>query len=79
MSRTDTATILARRFRAKRASITGAARVIPEAAANGRLHIMWPRDDRSVWGLKRLLPAWFVSRVAQLRDRQLARATALPG
>jgi len=53
---------------------TEAARTILAAAAAGDLHVVWPREYRLVWRLKRLFPGWFVSRVARLRERQLARA-----
>lgn len=53
---------------------TEAARTILAAAAAGDLHVVWPREYRLVWRLKRLSPGWFVSRVARLRERQLARA-----
>jgi len=52
---------------------TGAARAILGAAADGRLHIVWPDKYRLAWRLKRLFPAWFVKRVARLSDRQLPR------
>ena len=56
-----------------------AARAILAAAARGDLHIVWPREYRLAWRLKRLFPGWFVRRVAQLRGRQLARANPPPG
>ena len=71
MGETQGVTILSRRFPAKRAILT--------AAARGDLHIVWPREYRLVWRLKRLFPSWFVRRVAQLRRRQLARANPPPG
>lgn len=46
-----------------------AARAILAAAAGGRLHIVWPDKYRLAWRLKRLFPAWFVRRVARMRDR----------
>jgi NAD(P)-dependent dehydrogenase (short-subunit alcohol dehydrogenase family) len=58
---------------------SAAARAILTAAARGDLHIVWPREYRLVWRLKRLFPRWFVRRVAQLRERQLARANPPPG
>jgi short-subunit dehydrogenase len=58
---------------------TEAARAILAAAARGDLHIVWPREYRLAWRLKRLFPGWFVRRVAQLRGRQLARANPPPG
>jgi NADP-dependent 3-hydroxy acid dehydrogenase YdfG len=56
-----------------------AARAILAAAARGDLHIVWPREYRLAWRLKRLFPGWFVRRVAQLRGRQPARANPRPG
>ena len=35
--------------------------------------------EHMAWRLKRLFPSWFVRRVAQLRQRQLARANPPPG
>jgi len=49
---------------------TSAARAILAAAARGRLHIVWPDKYRLAWRLKRLFPAWFVRRVAKMRDRR---------
>jgi NAD(P)-dependent dehydrogenase (short-subunit alcohol dehydrogenase family) len=49
---------------------TSAARAILGAAAGGRLHIVWPGKYRLAWRLKRLFPAWFVRRVAKMRDRR---------
>lgn len=46
---------------------TAAARALLQAAANGKLHIVWPREYRLAWWLKRLFPAWFVRRIAKLR------------
>ena len=53
---------------------TSAARAILGAAAAGRLHIVWPGKYRLAWRLKRLFPAWFVRRVAKMRDRRLPGA-----
>jgi short-subunit dehydrogenase len=53
---------------------TSAARAILGAAAGGRLHIVWPGQYRLAWRLKRLFPAWFVRRVAQMLDRRLPGA-----
>ena len=55
-----------------------AAQAILTAAARGDLHIVWPREYRLAWRLKRLFPGWFVRRVAQLRERQLASANPPP-
>jgi short-subunit dehydrogenase len=49
---------------------TTAARAILAAAASGRLHIVWPGKYRLAWRMKRLFPAWFVRRIAQLRATQ---------
>jgi NAD(P)-dependent dehydrogenase (short-subunit alcohol dehydrogenase family) len=57
---------------------TSAARAILGAAASGKLHIVWPDKYRLAWRLKRLFPAWFVRRVADLRDRQLPGANPPP-
>ena len=58
---------------------TSAARAILGAAAGGRLHIVWPGKYRLAWRLKRLFPAWFVRRVAQMRDRSLPGANPPQG
>lgn len=47
---------------------TDAARAILAAAGAGRLHVVWPRRYVAAWRLKRWFPAWFVRRVAQLRE-----------
>jgi NAD(P)-dependent dehydrogenase (short-subunit alcohol dehydrogenase family) len=52
---------------------TAAARAILGQAARGELHIVWPREYRLAWRLKRLFPAWFVRRVGRLTDSSLAR------
>jgi NADP-dependent 3-hydroxy acid dehydrogenase YdfG len=54
---------------------TRAAGDILAAAARGELHIVWPKDYRLAWRLKRLFPGWFVRRIGSLRDRQLARSS----
>jgi NAD(P)-dependent dehydrogenase (short-subunit alcohol dehydrogenase family) len=51
---------------------TSAARGILAAAASGRLHIVWPAKYRLAWRLKRLFPAWFVRRVANLSERRVS-------
>lgn len=56
-----------------------AARAILEAAAAGRLHIVWPGKYRLAWRLKRWFPAWFVRRVAQMREQDLPGANPPPG
>jgi NADP-dependent 3-hydroxy acid dehydrogenase YdfG len=58
---------------------TSAARAILGAAADGTLHIVWPDKYRLAWQLKRLFPAWFVRRVAKLREQTLAGAHPPPG
>jgi NAD(P)-dependent dehydrogenase (short-subunit alcohol dehydrogenase family) len=58
---------------------TRAARDILAAAGRGDLHIVWPKDYRLAWRLKRFFPGWFVRRIGSLRDRQLARANQPPG
>jgi NAD(P)-dependent dehydrogenase (short-subunit alcohol dehydrogenase family) len=58
---------------------TSAARAILGAAAEGRLHIVWPGKYRLAWRLKRLFPAWFVRRVAQMRTPRPAGANPRPG
>jgi NAD(P)-dependent dehydrogenase (short-subunit alcohol dehydrogenase family) len=58
---------------------TSAARAILGAAADGKLHIVWPDKYRLAWRLKRLFPGWFVRRVANLRDRKLPGANPPPG
>jgi len=58
---------------------TGAARAILADAARGRLHIVWPAKYRLAWRLKRLLPAWFVRRIATMRELQVPAADPPPG
>jgi NADP-dependent 3-hydroxy acid dehydrogenase YdfG len=53
---------------------TSAARAILAAVASGRLHIVWPAKYRLAWRLKRMFPAWFVKRVANLNERQITGA-----
>lgn len=53
---------------------TAAARALLQAAADGRLHIVWPKEYRLAWRLKRLFPAWFVRRIAKLRTAEPAPA-----
>lgn len=53
-------------------------RAPPDAAADGKLHIVWPREYRLAWRLKRLFPAWFVSRIAKLRTAEAEVAPASP-
>jgi NAD(P)-dependent dehydrogenase (short-subunit alcohol dehydrogenase family) len=56
-----------------------AARAILGAAASGQLHVVWPGKYRLAWRLKRLFPAWFVRRVAKVRDRRLPGANPPQG
>ena len=53
---------------------TSAARAILASVASGRLHIVWPAKYRLAWRLKRMFPAWFVKRVANLNERQISGA-----
>jgi NAD(P)-dependent dehydrogenase (short-subunit alcohol dehydrogenase family) len=55
-----------------------AAQAILAAAARGRLYIVWPREYRLLWRLKRWFPNWFLGRVRGFRDAQLKRAARLP-
>src|SRR5512141_162058 len=55
-----------------------AARAILAAAARGDLYIVWPREYRLVWRLKRYFPLWFLKRVQRFRDAQLKRAANPP-
>ena len=57
---------------------TEAARAILDAAARGSVHIVWPREYRWVWRLKRLSPGWFLRRVAKLFDAGTAYANPPP-
>jgi NADP-dependent 3-hydroxy acid dehydrogenase YdfG len=55
-----------------------AARAILAAAAQGDLYIVWPREYRLMWRLKRWYPNWFLRRVRGFRDTQLKRAERRP-
>jgi len=55
-----------------------AARAILGAAAAGDLYIVWPREYRMVWRLKRFFPLWFLKRVQRFRDVQIRRAARRP-
>jgi len=55
-----------------------AARAILGAAAKGDLYIVWPREYRLVWRLKRYFPMWFLKRVQGFRDAQIKRAENPP-
>jgi NAD(P)-dependent dehydrogenase (short-subunit alcohol dehydrogenase family) len=66
--------VMARRIMAASAKdAAAAARAILGYAARGDLHIVWPREYRLAWRLKRLFPAWFVRRVGRLTETRLAR------
>lgn len=49
------------------------------AAARGDTYIVWPREYRLAWRLKRWFPRWFLKRVQAFRDGQLRRADRSPG
>jgi NAD(P)-dependent dehydrogenase (short-subunit alcohol dehydrogenase family) len=55
-----------------------AAQAILAAAAKGDLYIVWPREYRLVWRLKRYFPMWFLRRVQGFRDAQVKRAENPP-
>jgi short-subunit dehydrogenase len=55
-----------------------AARAILGAAADRTLHIVWPREYRWAWRLKRFFPLWFLRRLETLRDAQLAGSNPQP-
>lgn len=48
-----------------------AARALLAAAAAGELYVIWPREYRWAWRLKRLLPRWFVRRLAPRAEQRL--------
>jgi short-subunit dehydrogenase len=58
---------------------TAAAQALLAAIANGDLYIIWPRQYRLAWWLKRLAPRWFIRRLPALRNAQVARASPPPG
>ena len=50
------------------------------AAANaGETWIVWPREYRMAWRLKRWFPGWFLRRVQAFRDAQVRKAGRSPG
>lgn len=49
------------------------------AAAGGETYIVWPREYRLAWRLKRWFPCWFLRRVQAFRDAQLRQAGRPPG
>jgi NAD(P)-dependent dehydrogenase (short-subunit alcohol dehydrogenase family) len=55
-----------------------AARAILAATARGDVYIVWPREYRLLWRLKRWFPNWFLGRVRGFRDAQLKRAANQP-
>jgi short-subunit dehydrogenase len=55
-----------------------AAAAVLTAAANGRLHLVWPREYAVLWRMKRWFPRWFVGRVRRLRELQIRRAADRP-
>jgi short-subunit dehydrogenase len=51
-----------------------AAAALLGAAAAGDFYIVWPREYRLAWRLKRWFPRWFLGRVQSFRDAQVRRA-----
>ena len=49
------------------------------AAAQGETYVIWPKEYRLAWRLKRWFPGWFLKRVQAFRDAQLQRAGRRPG
>lgn len=56
-----------------------AAHALLGAAAAGDLYIVWPREYRLAWRLKRWFPVWFLKRVQSFRDAQMRKAGRRPG
>jgi NAD(P)-dependent dehydrogenase (short-subunit alcohol dehydrogenase family) len=56
-----------------------AARALLGAAAAGDTYVVWPKEYRLAWQLKRWFPRWFLTRVQAFRDAQLRRAGQPPG
>ena len=56
-----------------------AATALLGAAAAGDTYIVWPREYRLAWRLKRWFPRWFLGRVQAFRDAQVQRAGRSPG
>jgi NAD(P)-dependent dehydrogenase (short-subunit alcohol dehydrogenase family) len=70
---------LARRLmQGSRYDARAAARAILAAAADRKLYVVWPREYRWAWRLKRFFPLWFLRRLETLRDAQLARSGPQP-
>ena len=55
-----------------------AARAILGGMARGDLYVVWPREYRLLWRLKRWFPNWFLARVRGFRDAQLRRTARRP-
>ncbi|MGI9247284.1 MAG: SDR family NAD(P)-dependent oxidoreductase [Steroidobacteraceae bacterium] len=56
-----------------------AADALLRAAAGGETYVVWPREYRLAWRLKRWFPRWFLRRVQAFRDAQVRRAGRRPG
>ncbi|MCE3285412.1 MAG: hypothetical protein K0R70_1668 [Steroidobacteraceae bacterium] len=56
-----------------------AAAALLAAAAQGETYIVWPREYRLAWRLKRWFPRWFLRRVQAFRDAQVRQAGRSPG
>lgn len=56
-----------------------AARALLGAAAAGATYVVWPREYRLAWRLKRWFPRWFLGRVQAFRDAQSRKAARSPG
>ncbi len=57
---------------------TEAAQAILAAVARGTLYVVWPREYRLLWRLKRWFPNWFLGRVRGFRDAQIRRGARRP-
>lgn len=75
----DTAATAHRLMQRSSHDAAAAARELLLAAAHGRLHIVWPREYRLAWRLKRLFPAWFVRQIGKQRGGELAQAHSPQG
>jgi NAD(P)-dependent dehydrogenase (short-subunit alcohol dehydrogenase family) len=51
-----------------------AAAALLGAAVSGETYIVWPKEYRTAWRLKRWFPRWFLKRVQAFRDAQLRKA-----
>jgi NAD(P)-dependent dehydrogenase (short-subunit alcohol dehydrogenase family) len=56
-----------------------AAAALLAAASAGETWIVWPREYRLAWRLKRWFPRWFIRRVQAFRDAQVRKAGRSPG